>query len=141
MSARRCLKRIIIAFSLLVVLAGSLLVGGSYALAASLCGNDQIHEYVSPDGWRKAVVYRRDCGATTNWSAQMVVLPRWWRVWSWSRPNPIFASRGEMIVTPVWTDATHLRVRYSLLDANSAPAISRMKSSARSVSISYEQMR
>ena len=87
-------------------------------------------EYVSPDGWRKAVVYRRDCGATTNWSAQVVILPRWWKVWSWSQPSPIFVSHGEMVVTPVWTDTTHLLVRYGLPRPSSGSTVSWMDDSA-----------
>jgi hypothetical protein len=39
------------------------------------CANRAVSEAVSPDGRRHAVVFRRDCGATTGVSTQVSVLP------------------------------------------------------------------
>jgi len=41
-----------------------------------LCGNDIVQEVISPDGQKKAVIFQRDCGATTAFSTQISVLPR-----------------------------------------------------------------
>ncbi len=40
-----------------------------------MCGNDVTKEVISPDGKMKAVVFQRDCGATTGFSTQISVLP------------------------------------------------------------------
>ena len=40
-----------------------------------MCGNDVTNEVASPDGKIKAVVFERDCGATTGFSTQISVLP------------------------------------------------------------------
>lgn len=62
---------------LAVVLA---LVSGAVLMTAwrqgfGLCNNDIITEMPSPSGTRKAVVFQRDCGATTGFSTQVSVLP------------------------------------------------------------------
>ena len=39
------------------------------------CGNEQLSEVASPDRARRAVVFQRDCGATTPFSTQVSILP------------------------------------------------------------------
>ncbi len=41
-----------------------------------LCENRLLKETLSPDGNQKAVLFERNCGATTNYSYQISVLPR-----------------------------------------------------------------
>ena len=41
---------------------------------SGLCGNDVIEEVVSPNGKTKALVFQRDCGATTGFSTQISIL-------------------------------------------------------------------
>jgi len=41
---------------------------------ASGCGNELMGEVCSPDGKLKAVVFQRDCGATTGFSTQISIL-------------------------------------------------------------------
>jgi hypothetical protein len=43
---------------------------------ASMCANEPIAEYVSPDARAKLVVFQRDCGATTGFSTQASLLKR-----------------------------------------------------------------
>ncbi len=38
------------------------------------CGNEVIQEIVSPDKRLKAVIFQRDCGATTDFSTQVSIL-------------------------------------------------------------------
>jgi hypothetical protein len=45
------------------------------ALFAPLCANEVLQTGLSPDGRLKAVVFERDCGATTDFSTQVSVLP------------------------------------------------------------------
>lgn len=40
------------------------------------CGNDPIRQLSNPGGDLKAVLFRRDCGATTRFSSQVSLLPR-----------------------------------------------------------------
>jgi len=44
-------------------------------LDESMCGNELLHENVSPDGKMKVVVFQRDCGATTGFSTQASIIP------------------------------------------------------------------
>jgi hypothetical protein len=39
------------------------------------CGNDVSQTVVSPSGRLKAVVFNRDCGATTGFSTQVSIIP------------------------------------------------------------------
>ncbi|HIP80649.1 MAG TPA: hypothetical protein EYH07_19590 [Kiloniellaceae bacterium] len=43
-------------------------------LLSSPCGNDIVQDAVAPDGTRRAVVFQRDCGATTGFSTQVAVV-------------------------------------------------------------------
>ena len=57
--------------------AGILLVVGISTLAYlffSMCGNDPVAEFVSPDAGAKLVVFQRDCGATTGFSTHASLL-------------------------------------------------------------------
>jgi hypothetical protein len=47
---------------------------GLYSLADSTCANKPLGEALSPDGASKAVVFQRDCGATTGFSTQVSVI-------------------------------------------------------------------
>lgn len=67
-------KKILIGLSMLF-----LLVIGAVTLFVSrlpdLCANTVLVEYPSPGGQLKAVVFNRDCGATTDFSTQVSILP------------------------------------------------------------------
>jgi hypothetical protein len=39
------------------------------------CGNQVVSTITAPDGQKKAVVFQRDCGATTGFSTQISILP------------------------------------------------------------------
>lgn len=40
-----------------------------------LCSNNVITEVISPDGKMKAVTFQRDCGATTDFSTHVIIIP------------------------------------------------------------------
>lgn len=42
---------------------------------SDMCRNEVISESPSPDGTKRLVVFQRDCGATTDFSTQVSVLP------------------------------------------------------------------
>ena len=84
------------------------------------CTNKILQDVPSPDGRRHAVIFDRECGATTGFSTQVSVLTRGRTVEdggnvfvadSDHRKAPTGAS-GEPIVTVHWLDKRTLEVRY-----------------------------
>ena len=85
------------------------------------CGNEILKEIRSPTGKLKAVVFQRDCGATTGFSTHVSVLPSEQQL-----PHEggnVFAADtdhgkapsgpgGGPIVDVSWTNETELLVRY-----------------------------
>jgi hypothetical protein len=67
-------------FGLLVVLAAVLVPA---VLVATVCDNHVLRSVPSPGGWYRAVVFERDCGATTGFSPQASVLPAWAPLWGY----------------------------------------------------------
>lgn len=45
------------------------------AACSDLCGNEVVASVASPSGALRAVVFTRDCGATTGFSTQLSILP------------------------------------------------------------------
>ena len=60
------------------VLGTSIVIIGGYILFirsfSDICGNEIAVELISPDKNYKAVIFQRDCGATTGFSTQVSVL-------------------------------------------------------------------
>ncbi len=76
----------------------------------SMCGNEIGYEELSPDGKFKAVVFERDCGATTRASTQISILPK-----SESLTNEagnIFIAKGDLRIAMQWISTTELSVTY-----------------------------
>ncbi len=85
------------------------------------CGNQVVGTFTAPDGLKKAVVFQRDCGATTGFSTQISILPL-----SHDLPNEsgnVFvadcdhgsapaAAHGGPEVHLSWADSNHLEVRF-----------------------------
>ena len=55
----------------IVIIGGSILFIRSFS---DICGNEIAVELISPDKNYKAVIFQRDCGATTGFSTQVSVL-------------------------------------------------------------------
>ena len=45
-----------------------------FGVACNMCGTDVWQEVNSPDGKYKAVIFERDCGATTDFSTQVSII-------------------------------------------------------------------
>jgi hypothetical protein len=54
----------------------AILMVGLSVLEEDACANQLLDESVSPDRQMKAVVFVRDCGATTDFSTQVSIIPR-----------------------------------------------------------------
>src|SRR5688572_11020252 len=58
-----------------VLLGGTLLAGlALWRIASGMCRNEVLAELPAPDNRNRAVVFQRDCGATTGFSTQVSVL-------------------------------------------------------------------
>jgi hypothetical protein len=53
----------------------ALAIGALGYFTQDMCANSVLTESVAPSGRLKAVVFERDCGATTNFSTQVSILP------------------------------------------------------------------
>jgi hypothetical protein len=51
-------------------------VVASLSVGCSLCGNDEVLRVSSPDAKLEAVVFQRDCGATTGFSTQISIVAK-----------------------------------------------------------------
>ena len=86
-----------------------LLMGISLVVFLNLpdpCSNEVVSEVPSPNGELKAVIFTRNCGATTANSRQITILPA-----SHSLPNEagnVFISDREPPLTVQWTDDQNL---------------------------------
>jgi hypothetical protein len=109
---------------------------------AAGCGNDLVNEVRSPGGKIKAVVFQRDCGATTGFSTQVSLLSS-----NKSLPNEsgnLFvattdhgnapaAAWGGPIVEISWTDDANLLLRH-----DKRAGLSKREESLGGVKIRYE---
>ncbi len=96
-----------------------------------LCANAQVSEDVSPDRRYKAVTFRRDCGATTNYSVQVSIVPA-------DKPLPneagnVFVASGEPLVLVRWVAERHLSI-----SAGGASGAYKAEKSFRGVQITYD---
>ncbi len=101
--------------------------GAIYSVFASLpdlCSNEKLSEALSPSGRWKAVVFARDCGATTDFSTHVAVLKREENLSSSSESafsadtNHGAASSGPgggPAVTAYWISESDLVLRHSAM--------------------------
>jgi hypothetical protein len=107
-----------------------------------MCGNDVVMETKSPNGKLKAVIFERNCGATTGFSTQVSVIPSNSDLPS-ERGNVFSADdnhhtvdvggKGTMDVKLIWESDNSLRIIYP----KNARVFQRSASET-GVSISYE---
>jgi hypothetical protein len=81
-----------------------------------LCGNEILSESLSPDGSKRAVLFSRDCGATTDYSWQISILGAK-EVLPDDGGNAFAAGTDhgavqEMKIEVDWKDSEHLIVSY-----------------------------
>lgn len=108
---------------------------------AGLCDNTPLAEVPSPSGAHKAVVFQRDCGATTGFSTQVSVLP------AGEKPRDdagnVFVADtdhgaapagpgGGPVVEPVWLAEDRLLIRHHRL-----ARVFRSEARAGSVAVAY----
>jgi hypothetical protein len=79
------------------------------------CGNEVVSDVPSPSGRHHAVVFKRDCGATTGLSVQASVLPSGGTIGN-QAGNALTADAGHLDlplkVTAMWETDNTLRLAY-----------------------------
>ena len=121
---------------------------GVAALFMSISSCDQCRRYVddfredvvSPDGTKKAIIFRRTCQKANPMygSVHVCLSPA-----NQSKPadsDTVFATDGDMTVSARWIDSAHLRVIYGLAPSEDGSTVSKQTKSFRSVSIEYSNI-
>jgi hypothetical protein len=95
---------------------------GPYLMKHTTCENSIIAVLVSPDGVKKAVVFARDCGATTGFSTQISIIPSQDKLPDESGNTFVADSDhgkasigrwGGPLVEVAWKDGTNIIVNYA----------------------------
>lgn len=109
----------------------ALLLGALYGVIwFDACGTDQVRQIASPGGRHKVVLFRMNCGATTAYSTQAVILPGWG--FFLPRINEAFMISDEADPRIVWRGEDKVEV---ILPKNTV--IYRRKSDVDGVAIAY----
>jgi len=108
-------------------------------IGCGLCGNDVLSEVRSPDGAKRAVVFRRDCGATTDYTLHVSILGAASRL-SNDQGN-VFRALNDGKAPPiaaqvVWEDSRHLLVRFP-----ARARVYRQSANVGLIRIAYETLR
>jgi hypothetical protein len=83
-----------------------------WAVGCGLCGNEIGYEEYSPDRKLKAVVFERDCGATTGFSTQVSLLGSAEKL-----PNEagnVFTADGDLRIRVQWQSNSEILVKIPL---------------------------
>lgn len=76
--------------------------------AVEMCANEPITTDVSPNGALKAVLFRRDCGATTSNSTHVSIIPASRQLPN--EPGNVFVRSGQPSVAVCWIGDRHLSI-------------------------------
>jgi hypothetical protein len=71
----RLWAKILLGIVIVVVLLVGYLFYGFYKFSSGMCENEIVSEIPNPDKTLKVVIFQRSCGATTDFSTQISVLP------------------------------------------------------------------
>ena len=69
------MKKILVTFGIVIAIALAGFLWIFMCATENMCGNEIFKEVSSPDFEFKAVIFQRDCGATTGFSTQVSVIP------------------------------------------------------------------
>ncbi len=110
-----------------------------------MCGNRVLREVTSPNGQLKAVVFIRDCGATTSFSTQVIILSTGEALPDSSKGifviDPGFERSSTAAVEPRWATDNHLLIEHEdfcrIFRADTQVHVSRFPANT-TVDISYQ---
>jgi len=81
-----------------------------WAVGCGLCRNEIGHEEYSPDRKLKAVVFKRDCGATTGFTTQVSLLGSAERLPD--EAGNVFIADGDPKIRVLWQSNNEVLVRF-----------------------------
>jgi len=86
-----------------------------WSIGCGLCANEVVSDVHSPDGKARAVVFRRDCGATTDFTLNVSILRATEPLTN--EGGNVFRSESDGKVPPlevkvIWRDSSHLLVSF-----------------------------
>jgi hypothetical protein len=115
---KRWLARLILAAVLIIIVRFAVV----YIALTPVCGNTVVKEMVSPDGKYVAVVFDRDCGATTSFERIVMLRQRSDKL----NPNDyqewIFTAPRQPQVEISWANSTRLVIRSNSSGESNKPA-------------------
>jgi hypothetical protein len=76
------------------------------------CENELVQAVDSPDGTLKAVIFQRDCGATTGYYRQVAMLKASQKFPRRVALRSFFALEGQPKIEAVWEGSRQIRIRY-----------------------------
>ena len=119
------------------LLAGLVLLSG----CSEMCSNTVVARVEAPDGVHRAVLFQRDCGATTGFSTQISVLRA--GVEPSDGGNAFIADDGQGVVRAgawggPWAEARWLAPRHLLIRYAAGARVFAQANEAAGVRISYE---
>jgi hypothetical protein len=110
------LRRTLPHFAIILLVVASVFAFAWLIIDTSLCNNDVYEEIASPSGTYKAVIFERNCGATTDFSYQVSILKADKSLSQSDGGNVFIADSNhgavEVNVRVRWIDNTVLEVRY-----------------------------
>jgi len=104
-----------ITISALAVIISAAAIGFYELSDGDMCGNEIFEELLSPDSNHKAVVFQRDCGATTGFSTQVSIINA--KNELENTGGNIYISDGhpkELALKIYWLSGTELVIKKSL---------------------------
>jgi hypothetical protein len=76
----------------------------------TLCGNEVLNETPAPGDRNRAIVFERDCGATTDFSTQVSILGK--NQAARNEGGNVFVAGSKLSVSVRWTSPDHLVITY-----------------------------
>lgn len=70
----KLMLKITVGVVLVLLAIPAIFIGITFWFGGDMCGNYVHKEYPSPDNSHKAVIFQRDCGATTGFSTQISII-------------------------------------------------------------------
>jgi len=114
------------------ILAVLLVVSGIGSVADSACGNEVLHQELSPNKKLKAVIFQRDCGATTEFSTQISLLNAAEKLPNW-KGNLFIGNDLSGIITAKWKSNSLLEI-----GGTNGGSSSKQENSLENVEIRYD---
>jgi hypothetical protein len=98
------------------------------------CENEVLETKYSPDGSFKLVIFQRQCGATTGFNRQALLLRRDQFLRPKAEATGFFCIRGEPRIEVAWLGTNSVRIRYEF-----GYAVMRTNNPDGPVKVTYEE--